>query len=81
MNRLLALTGAGCVVMTILFAALAIWTQRRAALEDGERDVLNVNLILAEENARSFQAIDLVLKDVQDRFGAMGRGCYRPSRT
>src|SRR5579862_7363715 len=72
MNRLLALTGAGCVVMTILFAALAMWTQYRAALQDGERDVLNVNLILAEENARSFQAIDLVLKDVQDRFAAMG---------
>jgi signal transduction histidine kinase/CheY-like chemotaxis protein/HPt (histidine-containing phosphotransfer) domain-containing protein len=71
MNRLLALTGTGCVVVMVLFAALAVWTQRQAALEDGERDVLNVNLILAEENTRSFQAIDLVLKDVQDRFAGM----------
>jgi signal transduction histidine kinase/CheY-like chemotaxis protein/HPt (histidine-containing phosphotransfer) domain-containing protein len=71
MNRLLALTGAGCILVMILFAALAIWTQRQAALEDGERDVLNVSLILAEENARGFQVVDLVLKDVQDRFAGM----------
>lgn len=68
MNRLLALTGAGCVVVMLLFAGLAIWTQREAALQDGERDLLNVSLILGEENARNFQAIDLALRDVQDHF-------------
>jgi hypothetical protein len=70
MNRLLAFAGAGCIVVTILSAAFAVWTLREAALDDGQTDLLNITVILAEQTARTAQAVDLVLQEVQDHVSA-----------
>ncbi len=70
-NNLLALTGVAFVLVTILSAVFAVWTFRQAALVDGQKNVLNLTLVLAEETARNMQAVDLVLREVQDHVDAM----------
>jgi len=59
-------------VLTLVAAGIAIGTLREAKLEDGEKDALNITLVLAEQTARTIQAVDLVLHEVQDHVAAMG---------
>ncbi len=70
-SRLLALIGACLVLVTILGAAFALLKLRQATEEDTQRDLSNVTLVLAEETARNIQAVDLVLREIQDHVAQM----------
>jgi signal transduction histidine kinase/DNA-binding NarL/FixJ family response regulator len=70
-SRLLALIGASLVLLTILGAAFALWKLRQATEEDTQTDLGNVTLVLAEGTARDIQAVDLVLREIQDHIVQM----------
>ena len=60
---------AGGVLLILLLAgavALTIWRLRNDALEDARRDTANLALVLGEQTSRAVQAVDLMLRDLQD---------------
>jgi PAS domain S-box-containing protein len=64
-SRRLAL-GGGCLIAATIFAAcLAVWDLREDRLADEMKDTKNLAVVLAEQTARSFQAVDLVLQEMQ----------------
>ena len=74
MNWLLALTGLGCVLVTVAATGFAMWTFRDAELNNEQKDLGNLTLVLAEETARTTQAVDLVLKEIQYYIASQGIG-------
>ncbi|HWD60290.1 MAG TPA: ATP-binding protein [Stellaceae bacterium] len=64
-GRSIALAAAILVAVTIAVASLTIWNLRRDAVARAEADVTNLDTLLAEQNARLFQATDLVLQGTQ----------------
>ncbi|HKT18280.1 MAG TPA: ATP-binding protein [Stellaceae bacterium] len=64
-NRLLAATGIGAVAVMLLAAGFAVWTLYETTLENAQRMLANVSLVLAEETARSFQSVDVMLAEIQ----------------
>ena len=58
-------------MLTILGAAFALWKLRQATEEDTQNDLSNVAVVLAEDTARNIQAVDLVLREVQDHIAQM----------
>jgi hypothetical protein len=66
-RRLLPIATAVLVLVTFITATFAIWELREAALEDAETDLTRTSLILAEQTARSFQSVDLVVREVMER--------------
>lgn len=61
-----ALTVLGLAVGAV---ALTIWQLRSDAYNNAIVETNNLGIVLAGETARSVQAVDLILKDVQDRVG------------
>ncbi len=64
-SRLLAATGVGGVLLMLLAAGFAVWTLYRTTLDNAHTTLGNVSLILAEETARSFQTVDVMLATIQ----------------
>jgi diguanylate cyclase (GGDEF)-like protein len=64
---------AGVVLIVAAVAAVGgtIWELRADALEEARRDTANLALILADQSERSVQAIDLVVRELQDEITAM----------
>ena len=62
---MLAVTGIGGVAVMLLAAGLAVWTLYETTLENAQRMLANVSLVLAEETARSFQSVDVMLAEIQ----------------
>jgi PAS domain S-box-containing protein len=55
----------GLLVVIILAASAAIWDRRETALARARQETSNLGIVLAEQTARSIQAVDLVLQEVQ----------------
>ncbi|HVH78127.1 MAG TPA: ATP-binding protein [Stellaceae bacterium] len=53
------------VAVTIAAACLASWQLHGDRIADEMKDTKNLSVVLAEQTARSFQAVDLVLREVQ----------------
>jgi len=66
-SRLLMAVGAALVLGTIAGSCLVAWELHDRALSESERGLANLTVVLAEQTARSFQAVDIVLKELQDR--------------
>src|SRR5712692_5049053 len=64
-SRRLALVGVVLVGITIIAAGLTIWDRREESIASYSREITNLGTVLAEQTARSMQAVDLVLKEVQ----------------
>lgn len=64
-SRWLCLTGIVLAAVTILVAGLAIWEARQEAYASYRREMANLGIALAEQAARSLQAVDLVLRQTQ----------------
>src|SRR5712692_2758831 len=64
-SRRLALVGIILVGVTVIAAGLTIWDRREEAIASYRREITNLGTVLAEQAARSMQAVDLVLKEVQ----------------
>jgi diguanylate cyclase (GGDEF)-like protein len=52
-----------------VIAAVTIWQNRQAALEEHRRGMNSMAIVLAEQTSRYVQVIDTLLHDVQDRIG------------
>ena len=68
----LYLIGGILIAATIVAAALAIWERRQQSIESYQRDLTNLGITIAEQSARSMQAVDLVLRETQSKIEAAG---------
>ena len=68
------LTLAGIILVAIIGAAasVATWLGHEEALASYRREVRNLGIVLAEQTARSMQAVDLVLQEIQAKVAAEG---------
>ena len=66
-SRRLSLTGLLLIGATIVAAGLAIWDRREEAIAHSRQEMSRLSVVLAQQTARSIQAIDLVLQEVQAR--------------
>ena len=66
----LSFAGALLVAVTIVAAGLTIWDRRGETIASYRREIANLGTFLAELTARSMQAVDLVLKEVQAKVSA-----------
>jgi PAS domain S-box-containing protein len=64
-SRRLAFGGSLFIAATIIAACLAVWNLRSERIADEMKDTNNLAVVLAEQTARSFQAVDLVLQETQ----------------
>jgi PAS domain S-box-containing protein len=71
-SRRLSLTGFLLIGITIGGAALAIWGRYADTLAHTTDETAKLSLVLGEQTARSIQAIDLVLQEVQAKVLAAG---------
>ncbi|HEY4775603.1 MAG TPA: EAL domain-containing protein [Xanthobacteraceae bacterium] len=62
----------GIIMLAVGATALTIWSLRSDAVDDATRDADNIATVLAEQTARSVQAIDIVLSDLHERLLALG---------
>ena len=66
--------GAGLLTVVVLAIGMATWDLRRASLADARANTDTMAILLAEQTDRSVQAVDIVLRDVQERIAALGVG-------
>jgi PAS domain S-box-containing protein len=64
-SRRLALGVGVFIAVTIIAACLAIWNLREGRIEDEMHDVQSLGMVLAEQTARTIQAVDLVVQQTQ----------------
>jgi signal transduction histidine kinase len=62
-SRHLSFVGFGLLVIILLAASIAIWDRREEAIARSRQDIINLGVVLAEQTARSMQAVDLVLQE------------------
>jgi PAS domain S-box-containing protein len=63
-SRRLSIVGIGLLTIIVLTAGVAVWDRRQEAIERSRQEVTNLSIVLAEQTARSIQAVDLVLEEV-----------------
>ena len=63
--------GAVLIVGSLFAVAATIWHLRSDALAEVRRDTANLALVLGEQTERAVQAIDLVVREVQDEIANM----------
>jgi len=57
--------GSLLITVTIVTAGLEVWEQYRGRIDREVTDTRNLAIVLAEQTARAFQAVDLVLQEAQ----------------
>ena len=70
--RSLICVAAGVLGLAVVAIAFTIWALRGDAADDAVRETGNSATILAEQTSRTFQAIDIVLTDLQERVYKLG---------
>jgi len=68
------LWAAGTIIIAITAAAagLNIWSTRADAIAYSRQEMTNLGMVLAEQTARSFQAVDLILQETRGMVLAAG---------
>ena len=64
--------GVGALLVVVLAIGVTVWDLRRAVLADAWVSTDNLAIVLAAQTSRSVQAVDLVLRDVQERIATLG---------
>jgi PAS domain S-box-containing protein len=77
-SRRLSFVGFGLLLVILLTACLAVWDRREEALANARRETTNLGIVLAEQTARSLQAVDLVLEEI--RAAALHLGVENPEQ-
>src|SRR5665213_1260269 len=72
MRAALTCVGAWLLVVVVVAIGITVWDLRRATLADALVSSDNLALVLAAQVSRSVQAVDIVLRDVQERIGVLG---------
>ena len=57
--------GLAFIAITLIAACLAVWQLRDDRIADVRQDTRNLALVLAAQSARSFQAVDLVVRETR----------------
>ena len=70
----LAGMGAGLLMIVLFAIGTTVWDQRQTALADAWANTDNLAIVLAEQTSRSVQAVDIVLRDIQERIAVLGVG-------
>jgi diguanylate cyclase (GGDEF)-like protein len=68
----LSRVGAALVVVAVAAIGMTVWDLRRATLADQIASTDNLAIVLAAQTNRMVQAVDIVLRDVQERIVAVG---------
>jgi PAS domain S-box-containing protein len=68
----LFLGGSFCIAVTIIAACLAVWDLRDERIADETKDMTNLAVALAEQTARTVQAVDLVVEETRQMVLAAG---------
>jgi PAS domain S-box-containing protein len=71
-SRHLSFVGFGLLVIILLTASIAIWDRREEAIARSRQNIINLGVVLAEQTARSMQAVDLVLQETTAMVRAAG---------
>ncbi len=71
-GRGLSWAATAVMVGLLLASAIAIWTLRQGAIADTEEDNHRLGVVLSEQTARTFQAVDLVLQEIVDQIARTG---------
>ena len=71
-GRRLYVVGIALIAITVLAAAITIRDLREQAIEDYQRDMTNIGVLLVEQMSRSLQAVDLVIRETRERALAGG---------
>jgi PAS domain S-box-containing protein len=66
-SRRLTLVGVVLVAVIAIGAAAGIWSRHQSAILGAQRETANLSVVLAEQLARSIQAVDLVLQETAGR--------------
>ena len=71
-GRLLVLIGVIGALWILATSVHAIFDQRREVLEDSDKDLRNLSLLLGEQTSRTVRSVDMILHDFQQRAGEDG---------
>jgi PAS domain S-box-containing protein len=71
-SQRLFLGGSFCVAVTIIAACLAVWDLRDERIADETKDTNNLAIAIAEQTARTIQAVDLVVEETRQMVLASG---------
>jgi PAS domain S-box-containing protein len=71
-SRRLWVAGIIIIAITVAAAGLNIWSTHADAIAYSRQEMTNLGMILAEQTARSFQAVDLVLQETRGMVVAAG---------
>src|SRR5215204_1324173 len=71
-SRRLSVAGALLVLVTLSAAVLTTWHTYQETTASHRREIGNLGVVLAEQTARSLQAVDLVLQQLQAKVLAAG---------
>jgi diguanylate cyclase (GGDEF)-like protein len=64
-NQRPILAGAGLILVIVAAIGLAFWQSRCATLREAQQSVNQIGIAIAEQTARSFQAVALILQSIQ----------------
>src|SRR6266487_166088 len=71
-SRYLSFVGIGLLVVIVVIAGVAVWDRREDAIARSRQEMTNLGIVLAEQTARSIQAVDLVLQETRAMVLAAG---------
>src|SRR5690348_15514898 len=66
------LAGTMIIAITVVLACLNLWSTRADAIAHSRQEMISLGTVLAEQTARSFQAVDLVLQETRGMVLAAG---------
>lgn len=73
-SRHLSVVGIGLLVVIVITASLAVWDRREEAIARSRQEMTALGTVLAEQTARSIQAVDLVMRQTTSMVLAAGVG-------
>lgn len=63
LRRLIVATGVAVILLIWAIAGFAIWREHAQTVQSAHRELRNLAAALAEQHARTFQTVDLILRD------------------
>ena len=64
--------GAWLLAVVVLAIGVTVWDLREATLAEALASTDNLAIVLAEQTSRSVQAVDIVLREIQERIAVLG---------